>query len=159
MEMNKELQTLMDIEAIKQLKYNYADICDDFHNPDRICSVFTPDGSWEGGEAFGNGYGHEGIRELFTQFGKNMDFTQHNMFNPMISVNGDTAKGHWYLFGCFRARGGKDMILSGEYFDNYVKVGGIWLYKNLIFKARVWVPREEGWKDSLIKMPFEINKQ
>ena len=81
------------------------------------------------------------------------------MFNPMINVNGDMATGHWYVFGCFRARGGKDMILSGEYFDTYMKVAGVWKYKKLIFKARVWVPREEGWQDALINMPFEIGNE
>lgn len=73
----------------------------------------------------------------------------------MISVNGDTATGHWYLFGTFRVRGGKDMILAGEYHDDYVKVGGKWLYKTLRWSARVWVPRAEGWEDKLIKMPFD----
>ena len=39
------------------------------------------------------------------------------MFNPMINVNGDMAdRSFGIFFGCFRARGGKDMILSGEYF-------------------------------------------
>jgi hypothetical protein len=33
-----------DIEAIKQLKALYCEICDDDHNPDRIVTIFTKDG-------------------------------------------------------------------------------------------------------------------
>ncbi len=32
---------LEDIEAIKQLKARYCEICDDDHDPERITSVFT----------------------------------------------------------------------------------------------------------------------
>ena len=42
------VQRLEDIEAIRQLKAEYCDICDDSHNPDRIVTIFTEDGVWEG---------------------------------------------------------------------------------------------------------------
>src|SRR5262245_34363360 len=40
-DLNKRITRLEDIEAIKQLKARYCEICDDNHNPDRITSVFT----------------------------------------------------------------------------------------------------------------------
>ena len=52
------------IEAIKQLKALYCEICDDGHNPDRIVSIFTKDGVWEG-KGIGRAEGHEQIAELF----------------------------------------------------------------------------------------------
>ena len=49
------LQNLEDIEAIKQLKALYCEICDDDHNPARIVGIFTKDGIWEGkGGSSGN---------------------------------------------------------------------------------------------------------
>ncbi len=44
-ELEKKIARLEDIEAIKQLKALYCDICDDDHNPDRITKIFAPDGS------------------------------------------------------------------------------------------------------------------
>ena len=41
------LTRLEDIEAIKQLKARYCEICDDDHNPERITSVFAEDGVWK----------------------------------------------------------------------------------------------------------------
>ena len=66
-ELEQRITRLEDIEAIKQLKARYCDICDDTHNPDRIASVFAADGIWEGGD-FGQAQGHEAIQELFLGF-------------------------------------------------------------------------------------------
>jgi len=49
-EIERRLTRLEDIEAIKQLKARYCEICDDDHNPDRITSVFAEDGIWESAE-------------------------------------------------------------------------------------------------------------
>jgi len=47
-ELAKQLTVLQDIEAIKQLKAEYCDICDDDHNQDRIVTIFAAEGIWEG---------------------------------------------------------------------------------------------------------------
>ena len=60
--LEKQLTALQDIEAIKQLKAEYCDICDDAHNPDRIVTIFADDGIWE---AEGVGYA-QGPAELRT---------------------------------------------------------------------------------------------
>ena len=39
-EIARQLTVLQDIEAIKQLKAEYCDICDDDHNQDRIVKIF-----------------------------------------------------------------------------------------------------------------------
>ena len=44
----ERIQRLEDLEAIRRLKATYCDICDDDHNPDRIVTIFTDDGIWEG---------------------------------------------------------------------------------------------------------------
>ena len=40
-ELEKRLTVVQDIEAIKRLKAEYCDICDDAHNPDRM-GRFSP---------------------------------------------------------------------------------------------------------------------
>ena len=42
-ELAKKVQRLEDIEAIKQLKAEYADACDDMYNPARMPDLFTKD--------------------------------------------------------------------------------------------------------------------
>ena len=53
----KRIECLEDIEAIKQLKARYCTICDDNHNPDRITSIFSETGEWEG-RGIGHAKGH-----------------------------------------------------------------------------------------------------
>jgi hypothetical protein len=122
----KEIQRLQDIEAIKQLKYRYAEICDDNHNPDRICSLFTPEAIWDGGEDFGRFVGHGEIRKAFAHFAAAISFSRHHFTNSIIEVNEDTAKGTWYMIGVFR-KNGKDSIQTVTYHDEYVKIDGKWL--------------------------------
>ena len=42
MNMEKELQRLIDIEAIKDLKNRYARMCNDNHNSELIDTIFAP---------------------------------------------------------------------------------------------------------------------
>ena len=65
--LEQRLTRIEDLEAIKQLKATYCDICDDDHNPERITTIFAQDGIWEGA-GFGKAQGHAAIRELFKKF-------------------------------------------------------------------------------------------
>ena len=104
-ELEKQITTLHDIEAIKQLKAEYCDVCDDDHNQDRIVTLFAEDGIWEG-DGIGRAEGHTKLRELFKGFAERISFSQHNVFNPRISVNGNLAHGIWYFLGPFTLRKG-----------------------------------------------------
>ena len=95
-ELEKRITILEDIEAIKKLKARYCAICDDNHNPDKITTLFAPDGIWEGA-GVGTHQGHEAIRKLFQDFQHRISFSQHNVMNPDITVDGNRAKGIWVL--------------------------------------------------------------
>lgn len=148
--LERRLTRLEDIEAIKQLKARYCEICDDDHNPDRITSVFAEDGIWESAE-FGTGKGHAEIRRLFQGFQKLIEFSQHNVMNPIIEVHGDRATGEWYFLGTFRFRERHQARwLALQYKDDYVKGNGQWKYQHLRVNLRLAVPYDEGWAKELI---------
>jgi len=144
-ELEQRITRLEDIEAIKQLKALYCEICDDNHNPDRITKIFAHDGIWEGGD-FGKAQGHDAIRQLFERFQKLISFSQHNVFNPRIEVDGDRARGTWYFLGpfTFREDNGARWI-AARYDDDYVKIDGVWLYQHLRATIRMVAPYEKGW--------------
>ncbi len=132
---------LEDIEAIKQLKARYAEICDDDHNPDRVASVFAEDGIWES-EDFGKAEGHAAISKLFAGFRKMFNFSQHNMMNPIIEVDGDRATGVWYIMGPWTFREtGEEKWMALKYEDDYVKVNGEWKYQHLRVALRMTADR------------------
>ena len=144
-DLEKRITELEDIEAIKKLKALYCDICDDDHNPDRIWKIFADDGIWEGG-GFGQAQGHDAIRKLFQTFQKLIAFSQHNVFNPRITVDGNRAHGTWYLVGPFTFREKNDARwIACRYEDDYVKINGEWKYQHLRAIIRVNAPYETGW--------------
>lgn len=130
-ELEKRITRLEDIEAIKQLKALYCDICDDTHNPDRITALFAEDGIWESDD-FGKAQGHEAIRKLFVDFRKQFSFSQHNIMNPVITVDGQHASGSWYIVGPWNfAENNKKIWMTAKYNDDYVKIDGQWKYQHL----------------------------
>ena len=144
-ELAAEITRLRDIEAIKQLKAEYCDICDDDHNQERIVSIFAEDGIWEG-KGVGLAKGHQELRELFKRFESAISFSQHNVFNPRIHVDGDTAHGVWYFMGPFTFREGERQVwLAARYEDDYVKIDGTWKIQHLRAIGRMAAPYDEGW--------------
>ena len=140
-ELEKRITRLEDIEAIKQLKARYCHICDDTHNPDTVVSVFAEDGIWESPE-FGKAQGHAAIKELFSGFRKMFTFSQHNITNPVIEINGDRATGIWYIMGPWtQSEGDKEIWMTARYDDDYVKVDGEWKYQHLRANVRMVADR------------------
>lgn len=128
---------LEDIEAIKQLKAEYCDICDDTHNPDRITALFAENGIWEN-PTYGKATGHSEIRALFEKFRGMYSFSQHNIMNPRIVVDGENATGIWYIMGPWNSiQDGKNIWITARYDDDYVKVNGEWKYAHLRVDIRM----------------------
>jgi hypothetical protein len=145
-ELAARISRLEDIEAIKQLKAHYCEICDDDHDPDRIVTIFTEDGIWEG-RGIGTARGHDELRALFESFRERISFSQHMVMNPRIQVDGDRAKGTWYFFGPFTFReGNQAKWQSTRYHEDYVKVDGEWKIQHLrIRPPGMSVAYEKGW--------------
>jgi hypothetical protein len=141
----QRIQTLEDIEAIKRLKARYCGYCDNGYEPDSIASLFTEDGVWDGG-LFGRSEGREAIRKFFSGASKMLPFALHYVMNPIIEVNGNTAKGTWYLFQtCTFAEGNQAVWGAAKYTEEYVKQGSEWKFKNLKVDSAFWTPYDQGW--------------
>ena len=142
--LEQRLTRIEDLEAIKQLKATYCDICDDDHNPERT-TIFAQDGIWEGA-GFGKAQGHAAIRELFKKFQTMISFSQHQVMNPIIKIDGERATGIWYFFGPFTFyKDNQAKWLAARYEDDYVKVNGEWKIQHLRARGRMHTNYEESW--------------
>lgn len=158
-ELERRLTELQDIEAIKFLKAEYCDICDDAHDPDRIVGIFTEDGVWEG-EGVATARGHAELRRLFERFAEQVSFSQHNVFNPRITVQGDRAHGSWNLLSPFTFREGHRAIwVAVRYEEDYVKIGGKWKIQHLRGIGRMAAPYAEGWASGADAGVFSQNSE
>lgn len=142
----ERIQRLEDLEAIRRLKATYCDICDDDHNPDRIVTIFTDDGIWEG-EGIGTATGHAEIRSLFEGFRAAISFSQHMVMNPIIDVDGDEASGRWYFFGAFTMRRNNRAVWQAcRYHEAYRRTSDGWKIARLtIADPKMAAPYDKGW--------------
>jgi SnoaL-like protein len=131
-ELRKDIQRLMDIEAIKQLKHAYFR-CVDTANLEELGTLFHEDvtvhfrgGNYEwnlqGREEYVNGIGQSFSREAVGQ---------HNAHHPEIQILSDTeATAIWYLAdNMWILNHNAKTYGTALYWDRYLKVDGKWLIK------------------------------
>ena len=142
----KRLKVIEDIEEIKRLKRRYCAYCDDNYDADALAELFVEDAVWDGGSLRPRIEGREAIRQFFVAAKDRLPFAIHMVLNPIIEVDGDTAKGTWYLFQpCTFADGNRAVWGSARYDEEYVRIDGRWMFKNLALTSFFWTPFDEGW--------------
>ena len=149
-ELEQRVQALEDVNAIRNLKSQYAAYCDDHYNPDGIASLFTENAVWDS-QGLGRFEGREAIREFFRGASDIFTFAIHYSLNGQIEVNGDTAQAQWYLFmPCTLGETNRAMWRAGIDRESYVRVNGEWKFQSKTSAPLFHTPYEEGWA----KTPF-----
>jgi hypothetical protein len=147
------IKELEDIEEIKKLMWNYAYYLD-YGEVDKVMNCFADNarlevrvrGTAEIGVHVGVFEGKKAIEEnVFRAASHSKDrFAEaHQIENPVVMVEGEKAKGIFYLFcphGRERAVWG-----HGRYDMEFVKVGGKWKIHLFKFLWNFNTPWDEGW--------------
>ena len=152
--LERRIQKIEDIQAIKDLKARYANACDDFYNPEKMGEIFAEDAVWDGGEDFGRYEGRAAIKQFFADVSKDIEFAMHYFVQPRIelSEDGATAEAVWYLWQASTLKGNKAVWLSGFEYDKYRKDDGRWWKPEMKLEILFLTPYEEGWhKVKIIK--------
>ncbi len=145
--LEQQVARLTAIEDIKQMKALYCHYCDNGYDPEGIGALFVEDGVWDGAD-FGRHEGRAAIKEFFAGISSDIVFAGHLVLNPIITVDGDTANGKWWLIMPCTTNidGNKEARwLAAEYDDDYVKVDGKWLFKHLRLDLKFFAPHLDGW--------------
>lgn len=95
---------------------------------DTAACEFGPYGRWEGIDAIRAGFAAN-VGAADNNFP-----SLHAVTNPMITINGDTATGQWFLldFVLTRKPGEIPFGVAGVYRDSYRKVDGCWLFEEVV---------------------------
>ena len=144
-ELEKRVQALEDLEAIKKFKAFYAKACDDKYNPELMMEVFTEDAVWDGGKEFGVYRGRKEIYDFFKQVSESIVFAVHYFIAPNITVEGNKAHGRWYLWQACTFKDNKAVWLAAFEDDKYEKIDGRWWQKEMKLTLLFETPYEEGW--------------
>ena len=127
-----DIDALLEIEAIKRLKYKYMR-CVDMKRWDELATVFVPEATC----AYSAGrYRYEGRDAIIAWLKKGMDrdgfHSSHRVHHPEITLTGpDTATGIWALEDVVIDTD-HDIQISGSafYHDRYRKCDGAWLFEH-----------------------------
>jgi hypothetical protein len=155
--LEQKVDRLFAIDAIKQLKYQYCRYCDTGYDADGVASLFIEDGLWDGGETFGRYAGRDAIRKGFGSFAKEISFAAHLVINPIITVDGDEARGRWWLLEPLAARqsdgGVQGRWLIAEYEEEYVRQSGTWKFRSMKIHSKAYAPYLDDWAQHLMTAP------
>jgi hypothetical protein len=138
-EVEKRLQTLEDIEEIRRLHHDYVYQLNN-KQYDEIIASFADDGwanIWKHGL-------HKGKAELTKLFKVNITqinagSVAHFVVEPVITVDGDKARGYWMLYMLFSdpVTGLPSKWSQGRHDAEYVKINGKWKFYSVKF-TRPW---------------------
>lgn len=154
-ELEKRVQVLEDIEAIKKLKMRYSranDHKNHVNHPEEYNEIFTEDGVWDG-KQFGLYKGRKEIIAALTRLAPRFVFSLHYFTNPDITVEGDKAYGRWCVWMPATMTVGntkRGVLLAGYEDDEYVKINGRWWQTRMTLDVGFLTDIEEGWHSKTI---------
>ena len=130
-DLEKRIQALEDLEAVKKLHQKYIDLMDNLRYPE-VLDLFVDDATLEI-RNYGALKGKEGLTEVYiNQLGRRTVRSEgHLAIEPDITVDGDTARGTWLVYMLFS----KPSVewVRGRNEAEYVKVDGKWRIKSMKF--------------------------
>ena len=136
-ELRKDIQRLMDMEAIRQLKHAYFR-CVDTCNLEELATLFHEDVTvnFKGGGYEWNLQGREEyVSNIGVAFSKEA-IGHHNAHHPEIQMLSETeATGIWYLADNMWILNHNAFTMgTALYWDRYLKVDGKWLIKDTSYE-------------------------
>ena len=144
------------VQEIHRLKALYASLIDERYTRDgpkppaeiaRIANaaaqLFVPDAVWDGGEQLGRWQGRDAIRKRFLD--PTLKFTLHFFVNPVIEVEGDSARGIWQILAPITLGNGRAGWMAGVENDGYRLHEGRWLHSEMKLRMHFLGPDMQGW--------------
>ncbi|MCB1844302.1 MAG: nuclear transport factor 2 family protein [Halioglobus sp.] len=117
--------TPQDDLALRNLMARYVDAVNRF-NADAWIDTWSADGVWN---LLGNPVtGRDNVLALWQQMMQNFEFALLLPSSCCYEVDGDTARGHWYLQEYGRDKAGNTSALISRYNDICVRESGRWRY-------------------------------
>ena len=129
--MDKNLQQLMDHDAIRRITAFYSDAITHL-DAARAASIYTEDGVVEivGVRTAGRDAIENGMRQSFAAF----ELLQLIAHGGMIDVDGDLARARWSTVELAIRRGSKDLnVIFGRYEDALIRQSDGWRFKQRVF--------------------------
>ena len=137
--LEKRISTLEDIDAIQKFHLNYIYLYNN-HQHEEMVSCFAEDAVLDTG-IFKLARGKEEIARVFRDDIPTVNTYKvaHVVVQPLITVDGDRAKGLWTMYLCFfdvdTPKGPSVRLIQALHDCQYVRVNGEWKYSYVKFSS------------------------
>jgi hypothetical protein len=122
-------EDMNDYRQILECKYNYCYFVDRGAY-DEWLALFSDDPEFDrDGTVYSN---KEELRQLLREIDDRYDYLAHNVFNPLIDVDGDTATGQWFALVLSHRTDGLALLSQIKYTDEYVREAGDWKIQSVL---------------------------
>lgn len=112
---------------------------------EEIASLFTEDGTWDGGRALGVARGRAEIAARLRS--STLTFSRHFFLKPLIVVDGDRAEGRWDILSPCTTPDGRPHWMCGYEDDVYERgADGAWRHRSMTLTTVFMAPADEGWR-------------
>ncbi len=135
------------LEEVRLLKARYCDLCDAGYPADELCTLFTDDAVWDGGE-MGVFDGKAAIHQFFTNMPSVMSMAIHHITNSAVEISSDaqSALGRWYLLQTATMTETNEAVwLAASYQDDLLCTDDGWRFQRVTLRSRFYTSYEEGW--------------
>lgn len=149
---DRRVTELVVASEIRNLKLEYAQLCDDGYDGQKLGRLFTEDAIWDGGTAFGRYDGRTEIASFFSGLSGGIVWALHYMIGPRVTHvagDGERAEASWYLWmPHITSNGGgrQDMLLTAKQYDRYRAVGDEWKFEEIRVEVESMGPADQGWE-------------
>ena len=121
------MSTLDEELALRNLMARYIDAVNRYDEP-AWAATWAENSVWN---LLGNPVeGRDNILALWRQMMQTFEFAIMMPSSSLFEIDGDTARGHWYLHEYTRDLEGTATTVLSRYLDTYVKQDGEWLYQS-----------------------------
>lgn len=131
------IQVLEDHRSILELKAGYCNCVDGgwgrrSNDGAAVAELFVEDGVWDLSPHGPQARGREAIRVAVEGFAT-LPFIIHNVMNPIIAIDGDTATGQWHAIFCMNAPDNRAAytLSFAIYDERYVRTGKGWRFESM----------------------------
>jgi hypothetical protein len=142
--LEERVQKLEDVLEIMKLQATYGDLVDKGwdgkdQQSEKVAALFTENGTWDCEAAGLSAKGRDQIVTLFNAMRGTIDFYMHCFSNPIIDIDGDSAKANWRLVVGGEA-GRKFNLTYGNEEIGYVRTAAGWRLTSLMLKLARVIP-------------------
>jgi len=146
--LEQRIRKVEDFQSITNLQAQYS-LLVDAQQMDKLVELFAEDFVWEVGvEKMVRISSKPELLEYLGTAGAGNAMMRHQVLTPYIELDGDKAKGTWYMFGpgtSIMQEGEVANWTQGTYSNEYVREKGVWKISLLSFKYNFRTPYEDGW--------------